>query len=451
MLGKVFQTDIQDLIEEKNFASIKDLVSELDPADIAEMMEDLEEREEAMVFRLLPRDRAAHVFEHLPVENQESLIQRLSSETVKHLLNEMSPDDRTSLLEELPAEVAQGLMRILSPEQRRIASTLLGYPEDSVGRLMTPEFVAIREKWTVLETLEFLRKKGEDRETLDILYVVNEKGKLQDEITLRQAVLAEPSQTIADLMDRQISFLRVTEDQEEAIEQFMKYDRVAMPVVDSTHRLVGIVTVDDVMDVAEEEATEDIQLMAAVQTLEDPYFETGYVTMFQKRALWLFVLFLAQMLTVTALERFKVARADVFEKLSVFLVLMISTGGNSGSQASSLVIRGLAVKEIEIGHWWRVVFREVGMGLSLGVFLGALGAARALLTGGDWFTPLTVGAALIGIVTFGTFFGSMLPFVLKRIGFDPAVSSGPFVATFADVTGILILYITAVLVIGLLT
>jgi len=444
MIGKVFQLEIHDLIEQKNFSAIKQAIADLDPADIAELMEDLEEREEAMVFRLLPKGRAAEVFEHLPHEHQEDLLQRLSSETVKHLLNEMSPDDRTSLFEELPAEVLPRLFRILSPDQRRIATTLLGYPEESAGRLMTPEFVAIRESWSVQETLEFLRRKAEDRETLDILYVVDELGKLQDEISLRQLVLADPAQGIADLMDRQYVALRATQDQEEAIETFMKYDLVAMPVIDSTDRLVGIVTVDDVLDVAEEEVTEDIQLMAGVQSLEEPYFDTGYGKMFRKRFTWLLVLFATQTFTVNTLSYFE-RTTSLFGLLGVYIALIVSSGGNSGSQASSLMIRGLAVREIELRHYWRVLGRELLMGVSLGLVLGLLGVGRALLSHEGLFVPLTVGLGLMGVVTFGTIVGTSLPFLLKKVGFDPAVSSGPFVATFVDVTGIA-LYFSAGLV-----
>ncbi len=449
MLGKVLQLDIRDLIEQRDFATIKEAMSDLEPADIAELMQDLEEREEALVFRLLPRGRAAKVFEHLPFEDQEGLLQRLSSEAVKHILNEMSPDDRTSLLEEFPAEVTHRLLRMLSPEERRIASTLLGYPEESVGRLMTPEFMAIREEWTAHETLEFLRQKGEDRETLNVLYVVDSQGILQDEISLRQLVLAKPEQKISDLMDRQVVGLRVTDDREKAVEEIMKYDRPAMPVVDSTGRLVGIVTFDDVLDVAEEEATEDIQLMAAVQTLEESYLETPYVTMFRKRVAWLVILFITQTITVNALAHFEDTTKELFTQLSIFLALIISTGGNTGSQASSLMIRGLAVRDVELKDYGRVFAREILMGLSLGVVLGTLGAVRAILGALDWYVPIVVGISLVGIVVFGTLTGSTLPFVFKKLGFDPAVSSGPFVTTFVDIMGIVIYFTTGVLVLRL--
>ncbi len=438
MLGKALQQDLQELIEQRDFHTLKEVFSDFPPPDIAEILDDIDDEATAIIFRLLPRDLAAQVFEHLSLEQQEQLIQRLTGETLSHILNEMAPDDRTALLEELPVEVAQGLLRILSPEERRVAKALLGYPEESVGRLMTPDFVAVRADWTIADTFQYLRRTAEDRETLNVLYVLDEEGKLVDDIKLRQIVLASPESRIADLMDGQYVALRATDDQEEAVEAFKKYDRVALPVLDSTGRMVGIVTVDDVLDVAEEEATEDIHRMGGVESLEEPYFNTTYLTMLRKRAIWLVVLFLGQQLTANALRHFE--EHSLFVSLTIFLPLIISSGGNSGSQAASLIIRGLAVREMELADWWRVFYRETLMGVSLGAMLGALGVLRALWGSPGWVVPVSVGLALILVVTCGTFFGSMLPFALKRFGFDPAVSSAPFISSFMDVTGIMIYF-----------
>ena len=420
----------------------------MEAADVAEILSDLKESDEAVVFRLLSRSRMTEVFEYLPFEDQEALLKRLSGESIKWVLNEMSPDDRTQFLEELPAAMALRLLGMLTPAERRIANTLLGYPEESIGRLMTTEFMAIRETWTVAETLDFLRQKGENRETLNVLYVLNVEGVLLDEIHLRQLVLAQPTQTIAELMDGKCVSLDVTKDQEEAVESFKKYDRVALPVVDSTERLVGIVTVDDVLDVAEEEATEDIQKMAAVEALEEPYFETSFWVMIRKRGVWLVTLFFGQMFTVSAMKHFEelaLFRSHLFGALVVFISLIVSSGGNAGSQAAGLVIRGIAVREMELKDCWRVFFREVVIGITLGIFLGFLGLLR-----GFWgaevslLIPLTIAISLIGIVLFGTFIGSMLPFLFQRLGFDPAVTSGPFITTLVDVMGVVIYFSTAV-------
>lgn len=444
------QLDIRELIEQKNFVVLKEAIQDLPSADIAEILEELEEDDEAVVFRILPRERAAEVFEYLPIEYQERLLQLLSKESVEEILNEMSPDDRTMLLEELPGEVTQRLLKVLSPEQRRIASTLLGYPEESVGRLMTPEYVAVRSYWTLQETLDFLRKTGEDRETLNVIYVVDERGYLIDDIKLRQVVLGKPESTIADLMDNSYVSLSATEDREVAVQTFKKYDRVALPVVDSEGKLLGIVTVDDMLDVAEEEATEDIQKMGGMAALDEPYLDVPFFTMIRKRAGWLVVLFLGEMLTTVAMGHFEeeIARAVV---LALFIPLIISSGGNSGSQAATLVIRALAVGEITIKEWWTIMRREVYAGLWLGGILGVIAYVRVV--GWSFFSDaygphanligITVALALVFVVLWGTLSGSMFPLLLRRLGADPAVSSAPFVATLVDVMGVIIYFTLA--------
>lgn len=444
------QLDIRELIEQKNFVVLKEAIQDLPSADIAEILEELEEDDEAVVFRILPRERAAEVFEYLPIEYQERLLQLLSKESVEEILNEMSPDDRTMLLEELPGEVTQRLLKVLSPEQRRIASTLLGYPEESVGRLMTPEYVAVRSYWTLQETLDFLRKTGEDRETLNVIYVVDERGYLIDDIKLRQVVLGKPESTIADLMDNSYVSLSATEDREVAVQTFKKYDRVALPVVDSEGKLLGIVTVDDMLDVAEEEATEDIQKMGGMAALDEPYLEIPLVSMIRKRAGWLVVLFLGEMLTTAAMGHFEeeIARAVV---LALFIPLIISSGGNSGGQAATLVIRALALGEITLKSWWKIMRREVYSGLWLGGILGVIGYVR--IVGWSLFSDvygphaqligITVALALVFVVLCGTLSGSMFPLILRRLGADPAVSSAPFVATLVDVMGVIIYFTLA--------
>lgn len=377
----------------------------------------------------------------------------MAHEEVVNILNDMSDDDRTELLEELPAQVTQKLLNLLSPEERQRASQLLGYAENSVGRLMTPHFVRVRPHWSVSQALDHIRRYGTDSETMSLVYVIDEKGKLIDDLRIRQILLASPETLISDLMDKRFVALKATDDQEVAVEAFREADLNALPVTDTEGVLIGIVTVDDIFDVAEEEATEDIQKMGGTEALDEPYMEIGIPTMVRKRATWLIVLFLSEMLTATAMGKFEseIAKAVV---LSIFVPLVISSGGNSGSQASTLIIRAMALGEVTLKDWWRVMRREILSGLSLGGILGTIGFIRistwALVFhsyGEHWLLlALTVGLALIGIVLWGTLSGSMLPFLLRRIGLDPATSSAPFVATLVDVSGLVIYFTVAAII-----
>ncbi|GMV95799.1 MAG: magnesium transporter [Phycisphaerae bacterium] len=458
MFGQLVGPDIAEMIQNRQFLELRRALLALPPESVGEIFTDLPAQDVAVLFRILPRDRAADIFEYLPVETQEELLRNLGREEVAAVLNEMAPDDRTALLEELPGPVTQRLLALLSPEERQIATALLGYPEDSVGRIMTPDYVAVREGWTVAEVLDHIRKVGRDKETLNLIYVVDDRGTLIDEIRLRELILADPAAPLTSLMNRQFSALSTHQDQEEAVDAFKRLDRIALPVVDSAGHLVGIVTVDDVMDVAEEEATEDIQKMAAVEALDLPYLKTGLLSMVRKRAVWLSALFLGEMLTATAMGHFEeeISRAVV---LALFIPLIISSGGNSGSQAASLVIRSLALGEVRLRDWWRVLLREVASGLALGCVLGSIALCRILLwpwrheTYGEHYVlvAVTVAVSLIGVVLYGTLTGAMLPILLRRIGMDPAVSSAPFVATLVDVSGIVIYFsIAAVILHGTL-
>ncbi len=445
--------DLESLIEARDFVSLREQIRNWPAGDLAELMEPLSAEKEAVVFRLLPRDEAANVFSYLPIERQQELLKAMAHEEVVGILNDMSDDDRTELLEELPAQVTQKLLNLLSPDERRQASQLLGYAENSVGRLMTPHFVRVRPTWTVARALDHIRRYGEDSETMSLVYVIDEKGKLIDDLRIRQILLAAPETLISDLMDNRFVALKATDDQEVAVEAFKEADLNALPVTDTYGALIGIVTVDDIFDVAEEEATEDIQKIGGTEALDEPYMEIGIPTMVRKRATWLIVLFLSEMLTATAMGRFEseIAKAVV---LSIFVPLVISSGGNSGSQASTLIIRAMALGEVTLKDWWRVMRREILSGLSLGGILGIIGFIRistwALVFhsyGEHWLLlALTVGIALVGIVLWGTLSGSMLPFVLRRIGLDPATSSAPFVATLVDVSGLVIYFTVAAII-----
>jgi magnesium transporter len=417
------------------------------------------EDDRVIVFRVLPAALAADVFEYLDVEAQQELLRSMAKEQVVAILNEMSPDDRTALLEEMPSAAARQLIRLLTPEERRIAQALLGYPEGSVGRLMTPDFVSVREHWTVREVLDYVREHGQDSETLNFLYVVDERGKLVDDLRIRNFLLRPLDTRVDQIMDRNFVHLTVNETQEEALNIFRKYDRAALPVVDSNNVLVGIVTQDDMLDVAEEEATEDIQKIGGMEALDEPYMRISLWRMVRKRAGWLIILFLGEMLTATAMANYQAELAKALV-LALFLPLIISSGGNSGSQASTLMIRAMALGEVTLRDWWHVMRRELQAGLLLGIILGIIGIMRVAawaLTDEHYFhkqpygehwplVALTVGIALVGVVLWGTLSGSMLPFLLRRVGADPATSSAPFVATLVDVTG-LVIYFSIALVI----
>ena len=445
--------DLESLIEARDFLSLRQQIRNWPAGDLADLMEPLTAEKQAVVFRLLPREEAAQIFSYLPIERQQELLKAMAHEEVVVILNDMSDDDRTELLEELPAQVTQKLLNELSPQERHRASQLLGYPENSVGRLMTPHFVRVRPHWTVVHALDHIRRYGVDSETMSLIYVIDENGKLIDDLRIRQILLASPETLISDLMDKRFVALKATDDQEVAVEAFREADLNALPVTDTQGVLIGIVTVDDIFDVAEEEATEDIQKMGGTEALDEPYMEIAIPTMVRKRATWLIVLFLSEMLTATAMSRFEseIARAVV---LSIFVPLVISSGGNSGSQASTLIIRAMALGEVTLRDWWRVMRREILSGLSLGTILGTIGFIRistwALLFGSygqHWpLLALTVGVALIGIVLWGTLSGSMLPFLLRRIGLDPATSSAPFVATLVDVSGLVIYFTVAAII-----
>ncbi|MGE5776658.1 MAG: magnesium transporter, partial [Chloroflexota bacterium] len=439
--------DLEALIEARDFASLREETRNWPAGDLADLMEPLPAEKEAVVFRLLPRAQAAEIFSNLSVERQQELLKAMAHEEVVSILNDMSDDDRTELLEELPAKVTQKLLNSLSPEERHRASQLLGYAENSVGRLMTPHFVRVRSHWTVAQALDHIRHYGTDSETMSVIYVIDEKGKLVDDLRIRQILLATPETHIANLMDSRFVALKATDDQEVAVKVFREADINALPVTDTEGILIGIVTVDDILDVAEEEATEDIHKFGGTEALDEPYMEVAIPNMVRKRATWLIVLFLSEMLTATAMGKFEheIAKAVV---LSIFVPLVISSGGNSGSQASTLIIRAMALGEVTLKDWWRVMRREILSGLSLGAILGVIGFIRistwALLFhsyGEHWLLlAITVGIALMGIVLWGTLSGSMLPFLLRKVGLDPATSSAPFVATLVDVSGLIIYF-----------
>ncbi len=449
MFGKLIEPEIKELIAQKDYKALRETLLELDPADIAESLQVLSDEERGLVFRILPHDAAADVFEHLEFLDQETLIHSLSNEHAARLLDEMDPDDRTAFLEDLPGMVARRFISLLSPEERNIATRLLGYPEDSIARRATPEFIDIQEDWTVKQALKHIRQIGEEKETINTVYVVDSKKRLVDDLRLKQLIFASPKAKISDLMDRQFIALHALDDQEHAIEVMSDYDRFVLPVVERDGTLMGIVTSDDIFDVAEEEATEDIHRLGGMEALDIPYSDAGVLKMVRKRVGWLIVLFIGGILTSVTLNQYEKALSQL-TVLMFFFPLIVSSGGNSGSQAATLVIRAMALQEVQLKDWYKVMMRELASGFLLGFILGIFASIvlqfwpiEAVQGVYVWQIVLTVSVAVMGTVMIGTLVGSMLPFVLRKAGLDPAMSSTPFVATIADIAGVIVYFTVA--------
>jgi magnesium transporter len=445
---------VDDALRNHRWEELRSILVELHPSDIADVIIDAPAEDEGIIFRLLPRRLAAQVFAYLPRQHQEGLICSLSGEDLQHVAEQISDDDRTRLFEELPAEVTRKLIGALSPDELQHARKLLGYPEKTAGRYMTPEYVSIRPAMTAAEALEHIRRTGRGKETLNVVYIVDDDGRLVEDVRLGSLVLAEPATRVSEIRDPALVSLHASQSLDDVTAAFEKYDRIALPVTDDDGNMLGIITVDDVLDIAEARNTRDIQKMGGTEALDAPYLSVAFWTMVRKRGGWLSALFLGEMLTATAMSYFEneIAKAVV---LALFVPLIISSGGNSGSQATSLIIRSLALQELKLRDWFRVFRRELFSGLALGVVLGTIGFFRIVLWQHLHFTnygahyllvAMTVGGSLIGVVTFGSTSGSMLPFILRRFGFDPATSSAPFVATLVDVTGLLIYFSVAAII-----
>jgi magnesium transporter len=443
-----------DALRRKDWDMLRAELLALHPSDVAELIIDLSNGEEGIVFRLLPRDRSARVFAYLPFEHQETLLHSLSTEELKELVGQIPPDDRTRLLEELPPEVTRRLLESLSPDELANARQLLGYAENTAGRFMTPKYVAIQPGMTAAEALASIRSTGKGKETLNVIYIVDGTGKLIEDVRLGSLVLADPGTRVTEIVDPALVAIVATDSVDDVLQAFEKYDRVALPVVDRDQKMLGIITVDDVLDLAERKSTREMQKVGGTEALDAAYLDTGFWSLLRKRGGWLSALFLGEMLTATAMGYFEVEiqRAVV---LALFVPLIISSGGNSGSQATSLMIRSLALQELRLRDWTLVFRREVLTGLLLGSFLGFIGFLRIILWQHLHFTDYgahyllvgaTVWASLVGVVMFGSLSGSMLPFILRRLGFDPATSSAPFVATLVDVTGLVIYFSIALLI-----
>lgn len=451
MENEVLMERFEQLVKEPDSGELKIFLDDQLITDIAELI--YEEPDQApLIFKHLSLSRATAAFRILEFPTQEEIIRALPAAKIAELLNELPPDDRTAFLEELPSQVVQELIRLLDPEERKVTLSLLGYPENSVGRIMTPDYIAAKEHWTVARVLNHIRMYGKDSETIDVIYVIDNNGKLLDDFRIREFLLVSPETVVNTLMDDRFVALHVNDEQEEAIQVFRLENRVALPVLDDQGIMLGIVTIDDMLWIANEEHTEDIQKIGGTEALDEPYLDMPLLSLIKKRVGWLIILFIGEMLTASVMTYFEdeIAKAVV---LALFIPLIISSGGNSGSQASTLIIQAMALGELTIKDWWRVMRREIASGIMLGSVLGLIGFIRILVwnhffhTYGEhtFLIGLTLGVSLIGVVLWGTLSGSMLPLILKRAGADPASSSAPFVATLVDVTGLLIYFSVAYL------
>jgi len=430
---------VSELISEKKLHELKTLLSDLLPFDITGLIEPLETGEKVILFRLLNKETAAEVFSLLERDDQEQLLTHFSTDKVKEIVEEMDPDDRAELFDELPERMIKKLMRLLSPEERTVVNRLLGYPEDSAGRLMTPEFIELKAHWTAEQAIQHIRDIGLDKETIYNSYVIDEKGILIGILSLKDLLLAPPKTIISDIMTTNFVSVQTTQDQEEAAGVLADYDLNAIPVVDLGEKLVGIITVDDILDVIHKEASEDVYKMAGMEAPEEPYFSTRFFVLGRKRALWLVVLLVMSYLSSIVLKHYS-AILEIVIPLAFFIPMLTGTCGNTGMQSATLIIRGLATGEIELKDFMRIFSREILMGGFLGIILGAFAFVRARFVDVNPFIGIAVGIAVFISVIAANIIGTLLPLILKKLKIDPAISAGPFISTIIDVTSLIIYF-----------
>jgi len=440
--------DIRQLVETGQLKALANALKNLIEPEVARLILELDKPHQILVYRALPRARAAEVFAHLEAEQQDRILEALTDADTRHLLANLSPDDRTAMLEELPATVQRRLMQLLSPEDLAEVRQLLGYPEESVGRLMTPDYIRLREEWTCEQALAHIRKYGRDSEIFNILYITDENGLLIDILRMRRLIMAEPKTVIKDMLNYNFVSISAYDDRELAVEMIQRYDVNALPVVDSDGVIVGIVTVDDIMDVAEEEATEDIQLGAGVTPLEARYSSTRPFALFRKRIVWLLVLIFVNLISAAVISSYEAYLLE-FITLALFMPLVIASGGNSGAQSATLMVRAMATGDLSPGDWLKALTKEVSVGLLLGIAMGVSAYGVGGIYGRDSSIALIIGLSMVSIVLVANSFGALLPFLLQRVKIDPAVASSPLITSVMDVLGLLIYFSIAVAVLTL--
>lgn len=447
-LRQLVRSQLELLLDSGNLQGAKSLLIPVQSVDIAEAIEGLPEASQLIAFRLLSKAEAIEVYEYLSTDVQQSLIQEFKRQEVLDVVDKMSPDDRARMFDELPAKVVRRLLSQLSPKERQATAILLGYGEDTAGRIMTPEYISLKENLTVSQTLERIRNLANASEVVYYLYVTDASRRLTGIVSLRDLVIAAPDTTLAEIMTRDVVFVHTDTDQEEVARTIQRYDIVALPVVDSEERLVGVVTVDDVIDIIEREATEDIYALGGVQSEGNNYFQTNLLTVARRRVVWLFVLLLTN--TVTgAIIRSQEALLQQVVILAAFIPLLTGTGGNVGAQSSTVVIRGLNTEEIQNMGAGKVVIREAAAGILLGVILGSMATVWAYFLQGSWFVAISVGISLVAIALLASVAGSALPFLFRSLKLDPALMSAPFITTAVDVLGVLIYFYIAKTILGI--
>jgi len=438
MVNTETKCNILKFISEHNWARLRELLIKLPPVTVADLIQEVEKIDAVLIFRCLPREFAADVFSEMDSFDQDSLLESLTDKEISVLLSELRPDDKTEMFEELPAQMTQRLFKLLKPEDLKEVRKLLGYPEDSVGRLMTPDFIAIQADWSVKTALEFIREKGKDSETLAMIYVVDKKGKLLDDLRLRILILANPSDIISDLMNDSFIAITAFEDQEKAYHLIKEYNLFALPVVDSKGILLGIVTVDDLIDVGEEEATEDFHKIAAMSELRIPerIRDAPIHLLYRKRIGWLMLLIFINIFTGGAIAFFQ-DTIETYIVLVLFMPLLIGCGGNAGAQASTLMVRALALKDVRLQDWYYCIGKEALVASAIGLTMGFIVSLLGIFRGG-MIIAFVVGLSMLIIVFIGSIIGISLPFFFIRLGWDPAVASGPLITSIADILGIII-------------
>ncbi len=437
---------IEELLQDQRWHDLRQALKEWPSPDIAELLLQLKKRDRVLVFRLLPRPLSSEVFSYLESRQQDELLRDMTDEEMRQLLANLPPDDRTHFLEELPGQAIQKLLNLLTPEDRRETVQLLGFPEESVGRLMTPDYVAVRSDWTIAQALEHIRHKGRDSETINVIYVVDPLWKLIDALELRRLILAPPDLTVEQIMDRTFVSISAFEDREKAVQMIQHYDLDVLPVVDSEGILLGIVTVDDVMDVAQEETTEDFQKVAAIVPLKTSYSESSLWTLYRKRIGWLIGLVLVNLASSGVIAAYEEVLTSAIA-LAFFIPLLIDSGGNTGAQSATLMVRAIATGDVELRQWIWAIGREMGLGILLGLTIGLATWFLGLFRGG-FEIGIVVGLAMLTIVVVSNMIGVMLPFLLTRLRLDPAVASGPLITSIADVVGLIIYFSMATWILG---
>ncbi len=441
---------VKELLESKQYTSLRQTLTELNEADIAAILESLEDEDTLKIFRILPKSIAADVFSYMELEHQQTIITSLADKEAAGIINNLMADDATDLLEEMPASIVKKLLANASPEVRRDINHLLQYPEDSAGSIMTVEFLDLKENLTVQEAVERIRKIGMDSETINVCYVLDQSRMLIGIVALRYLLLSSPDTTIGEIMQENVISVNTLMDQEEVARAFQKYDFMAMPVVDNENRLVGIITVDDIVDILQEEATEDIEKMAAITPSDKPYLRTGIFETWKNRIPWLLLLMLSATFTGSIIASFEAALSSCVI-LTAYMPMLMGAGGNAGSQSSVAIIRSLSLNEVRFKDWLRVLWKESGVAILCGLTLAVANFAKLMI-----FDDVTLAIALVVSVSLALtvliakIVGCMLPLLAKKIGFDPAVMASPFITTIVDALSLLIYFAIATRTLGIM-